>query len=150
MKRIALFVVASMLLAACGSGGGAFVASVNDFDITLADVEALSPQAEDGSIDQTVFTQLLTNLIFHRAVVDWADSQLSVEASDDEIQVRVDEILAQFAPDQSIPAEDQLAEQNATLALVESLGEQFPSVVETRKLGLGRLNRTLMPGEIVQ
>ena len=53
MKRIALFVVASMLLAACGSGGGSFVASVNDFDITLADVEALSPQAEDGSIDQT-------------------------------------------------------------------------------------------------
>ena len=112
-----------MLLAACG-GGGAFVASVNDFDITLADVEALSPEGEDGSIAQTTFTQLLQNLIFHRAVVDYADTEFSVMASDEEIQGRIDELLEQFAADDTLPIEDQLAEQNATLALVEVVAWQ--------------------------
>lgn len=120
MKRIALFLVLVLTLAACG--GSAVVASVNGFDIGLDDVEALAPNT-GGAIPTEQFNALLSNLIIHRAVVDYSESELSVVASDDAIQERVDQLTLQFGgSDEGV--EERLAEQNATLELVRIVAWQ--------------------------
>jgi len=121
LKRIALFLALFLTLAACG-GGGATVASVNGFDIGLDDVEALAPNT-GGAIPTDQFIALLSNLIIHRAVVDYSESELSITASDEAIQQRIDELTLQFGgTDEGV--EERLAEQNATLELVRVVAWQ--------------------------
>lgn len=120
MKRIVLFLALFLTLAACG--GSAPVASVNGFDIGLDDVEALAPDT-GGAIPTDQFVVLLNNLIIHRAVVDYSDSELSITASEEEIQQRIEDLTLQFGgSDEGI--EDRLAEQNATLELVRVVAWQ--------------------------
>ncbi len=120
MKRIALFFALIVSLAACG--GTAVVASVNGFDIGLDDVEALSPNT-GGAIPTEQFVALLSNLIIHRAVVDYSESELSIVASDEAIQQRIDDLTLQFGgSDEGV--EDRLAEQGATLDLVRVVAWQ--------------------------
>ncbi len=122
MKRAALLLVLALTVAACG--GSQVIASVNTNDITLEDVETLSPQGDSGSIESNQFTQLLGALIQHWAVVDYAESELSITASDDAITLREDELLAQFAGAPDVSVEEQLAAQNATLEFVRIVAWQ--------------------------
>lgn len=136
MKRLVLSLALVLTVAACG--GGSVVASVNGFDIALADVEDLAPDA-GGALPTDQFITLLSNLIIHRAVVDYSRSELSVSASDEAIQQRVDDLTLQFGgEDEGI--EERLAEQGATPELVrvvawqqvvqEALLEQFQQSIQ--------------------
>lgn len=120
MIRFASLFALILVLTACT--GVTTVATVNGSEISLADVEELAP-ASEGSLPQEQFIGLLSNLIIHQAVVDYSQSELSVSASEEAIQQRVDDLLAQFAGGEG-DVNEQLAAQNATIELVRVVAWQ--------------------------
>ena len=63
-KVLLLFFVLALVGSACSSGSKT-VATVNGYEISLSDVQALAPS--DGTVDTTTFDRNLQNLIIEKA-----------------------------------------------------------------------------------
>ena len=92
MKRLVLLIAAlGLALAACG-GSSSTAATVNETDITVANVEGLFFDTEDGYTDEQ-FAGNLTAMIQWTAIEERAERELDFEATDEEVDAEVDSIL---------------------------------------------------------
>ncbi len=93
MKRLLAVLVALSIVTAACSGSDAVVASVNGTDIPRSEVEKLVPVAdEDGAASD--FTRFLSVVIQWRAISLAAASDFGIMPTEDEITMRLDELVA--------------------------------------------------------
>ncbi len=138
-----LSLVMSVLLAACGGAAAAdsVAATVNGEDITVADVMALTPEQEDSVIATDAFRTQLNGVIISLAVLDAAEEQYGLTATEEEIQTQYDEFKTQLEATAETYEDALLAnnitdlrvrqaaeEQVVAEALRERLAEEAPGV----------------------
>ena len=140
-----LSLVMSVLLAACGgaAAAGGVAATVNGEDITVDDVVALTPEQDDSVIATDAFRTQLNGVIISLVVLDAAEEQYGITASDEEIQTQYDEFKTQLEATAETYEDALLAnnitdlrvrqaaeEQVVAEALRERLAEEAPDVDE--------------------
>ncbi len=97
MKKVLVAAAAlAVLLAACSSSDEV-VASVNDVDISRSEVESMVRDAGDG-FTNTDFATYLGVVIQWQATEQAASEELGVEVTEDEIDARVEQLVAEFNP----------------------------------------------------
>jgi foldase protein PrsA len=84
----------SIVLAACGGTGGDAAATVNGNDITVQDINDLI--AADGAVDAEFFRTQLQGKIVSTVVLDAAESEYGLTASDEEIETQYQEFRTQL------------------------------------------------------
>jgi parvulin-like peptidyl-prolyl isomerase len=109
-KLILLVGVISLVTAACSSSDDV-VSSVNGEDITRSEVESLVREADDGFSNQD-FATYLSVVIQWKAANQAAIDEFGVAITDDQIDGRVDELLA--VAGQGVTLEEYLESVNAT------------------------------------
>jgi len=111
MKKVVIAGAAlAVLLAACSSSGET-VASVNDIDISRSDVESMVRDSGRGFTDAD-FATYLSVVIQWEATQQAALDELGLEVTGQEIDDRVDQLVAEFAGGTTI--EDYLQSVNAS------------------------------------
>lgn len=121
MKRIlAVLAVFAIVVSAC-SGSGDVVASVNGEDIVRSQVEILEPQTDDGA-EVVDFTRYLSVIIQWEAISQ-AAAELGIEPTADEIDQRLDELVAVQGNDATL--EDYLAQVNASEDGIREFAKQL-------------------------
>ncbi|MCL1601465.1 MAG: peptidylprolyl isomerase, partial [Actinomycetia bacterium] len=121
MKRLLVVLVAlSVTAAACSSSDGV-VASVNDEDIVRSQIEILAPERDqDSSAD---FTRFLSAVILWTAVSQAAATEFGIEPTEEEIDARLDELVA--AQGEGATLEALLGEASTTEEGIRQLSEQL-------------------------
>ena len=121
MKRLLVILVAlSVTAAACSSSDGV-VASVNDEDIVRSQIEILAPERDqDSSAD---FTRFLSAVILWTAVSQAAATEFGIEPTEEEIDTRVDELVA--AQGEGATLETLLGQASTTEEGIRQLSEQL-------------------------
>lgn len=113
--------VLGLVLAACG-GGGSTVASVDGTDISLGQVEELSPEAGNQPRDE--FSQNLLLTIAEVAVIDRAEADFGIVFSEEEIDTRYEELRVEVVPAE-VEYEEFLEQQGLTDERVRRISHQF-------------------------
>jgi foldase protein PrsA len=111
VKKLILLVGVISLVAAACSSSDEVVSSVNGEDITRSEVESLVREAGDGFSNQD-FATYLSVVIQWEAANQAAVDEFGVAITDDQIDGRVDELLA--AAGQGVTLEEYLESVNAT------------------------------------
>ena len=104
MKRHFILLLALALVAAACGGSGDVVATVNGRDVTVDDVAGLRP--ESGSTDSESFRNELRNTIVEFVVIDVAESEFGITYTDEEVEARKQEIIAQIEEPGTVTYED--------------------------------------------
>lgn len=84
----------SILLAACGGTGGQVAATVNGEDVTVDDINQLV--SADGAIDADLFRTQLQGRIVALVVLDAAEEQFGITATDEQIETQYQEFRTQL------------------------------------------------------
>jgi parvulin-like peptidyl-prolyl isomerase len=122
MKRLVIAVgLLALLLAAC-SGSSSVAATVDGTDITRADVEGLVRDTGE-EITETDFLTFLSVAIQWEAVEKYAAAEFGLEPDDDEVQRRVDDLVAAFSPTATL--EEYLEQVNASPSGIEKYARQL-------------------------
>ena len=125
-KLVSLVAVGAVLLAACGSGGGV-AATVDDTEVTVADVEALI--ASDGAtVPVEEFAQYLAAAIQFNIFFDAAEADYGVSATEEEIEAEAQRLFEELATEGET-REDFLSTRGVTEDFLAKIAEQ--SVVDT-------------------
>ena len=95
-KVLLLFFVLAVVGSACSSGSKT-VATVNGYEISLSDVQALAPS--DGTVDTATFDGNLRNLVIEKAVEQAAEQEWGVSIDQGAIDDKYNEILASIGSD---------------------------------------------------
>ena len=95
-KVLLLFFVLAVVGSACSSGSKT-VATVNGYEISLSDVQALAPS--DGTVDTATFDGNLRNLVIEKAVEQAAEQEWGVSIDQGAIDNKYNEILASIGSD---------------------------------------------------
>ncbi len=109
--------------AACGSGGGGTVATVNGVDISVSEVEAMRI-SEEATIDKVAFAEDLTNAIINVAVVTAARDEFSIEPTTEQIDVKKEELVTTLEAAQGISIEDFFATQGLPIERLDVIANQ--------------------------
>ncbi len=114
-KHLVFLAVTMLALVACGGGtSGVVAANVNGTDITVAEVQAMRIQPEDGTIDKAVFAADLTGAIVDRVIVEAASDEFSIETSDEEIEAKIVQLTELITVAQGVSLEAFLQNQGLT------------------------------------
>lgn len=111
MKKLILLVGVISLVAAACSSSDEVVSSVNGADITRSEVESLVREPGDGFSNQD-FATYLGVVIQWEAANQAAVEEFSIAVTDDQVDGRVDELVASSGPDATL--EGYLESVNAT------------------------------------
>jgi parvulin-like peptidyl-prolyl isomerase len=122
MKKLILLVGVLALVAAACSSNDEVIASVDDEDITRSSVESLVRDAGDGFSDQDLATYLSV-VIQWEAADQAATEEFGIEISEDQIDERVDELVAGSAQGASL--DEYLESVNATESGLRSFAESL-------------------------
>jgi len=95
-KVLPLFFVLAIVGSAC-SGSSKTAATVNGYEISLGDVQALAPS--EGTIDTTTFDGNLRNLIIEKAVEQAAGQEWGLSLDQSAIDAKYNELLASIGSD---------------------------------------------------
>jgi parvulin-like peptidyl-prolyl isomerase len=120
-KLVGLGVAGMFVLAACG-GGGASVASVNAVDISRSTVEEFVYDT-NAEMSSTEFAQYLGVLIQWEAIEQKADESFALSPSEDDVDARVNQILAEDAAGAVL--DEYLEARNVSKAAFQRLARQL-------------------------
>ncbi|HSO49746.1 MAG TPA: peptidylprolyl isomerase [Acidimicrobiia bacterium] len=124
MKKLAsLLVLAALVLAACGGGSNATVATVNGEDVTLGEIEALIDPGEETTIAKDVFARFLGFDIQQRIVLSAAEGEFGIVIAEDDIAAEADAIFEE-ANVEGVSREEFLASNGITEELLTKLAHQ--------------------------
>jgi parvulin-like peptidyl-prolyl isomerase len=124
LKKLAsLLVLAALVLAACGGGSNATVATVNGEDVTLGEIEALIDPGEETTIAKDVFARFLGFDIQQRIVLSAAEGEFGIVIADDDIAAEADAIFEE-ANVEGVSREEFLASNGITEELLTKLAHQ--------------------------
>lgn len=122
MKRLVLVVGAfAVVLAAC-AGSSSVAATVGGTDITRADVEGLVRDTGE-EITETDFLTFLSVAIQWEAVEQYAASEFGLEPGEEDVQTRIDALVAAFSPTATL--EEYLEQVNASVFGIEKYARQL-------------------------
>jgi parvulin-like peptidyl-prolyl isomerase len=122
-KLSSLLVLAALVLAACGGGSNATVATVNGEDVTLGEIEALIDPGEETTIAKDVFARFLGFDIQQRIVLSAAEGELGIVIAEDDIAAEADAIFEE-ANVEGVSREEFLASNGITEELLAKLAHQ--------------------------
>lgn len=122
MKRLMLVVGALAITAAACSSSPSVVATVGDTDITRADVENMVRVTDQGITD-TDFLRYLGVAIQWEAVEQSAAAEYSIDPTEEEVDARVNELVAEFSPTATL--EQYLESANASEAGIRLYARQL-------------------------
>lgn len=121
MKHLVIALAAlALVVAACSPGGGA-VATVNGTDITVEEIEQLTPN--EGTVAGDNFRANLQSLIITEAVFQQAAEEFDITFTEEEITAQHEEMKQQVIA-QGQDYEQVLADQQMTDALVREIAHQ--------------------------
>ncbi len=95
-KVLLLFFVLALVGSACSSGSKT-VATVNGYEISLSDVQALAPS--EGTVDTTTFDSNLRNLIIEKAVEQAAEQEWGLSVDQSAVDDKYNELLTSIGSD---------------------------------------------------
>ena len=121
-KLLSLFVLAAMLLAACGSGSGDVAATVDGNDITVNDVESLL-DAGGGTVEKTRFAEALFYAIQWDLMFKAAEADYGVTVSDEAVTAEAENIYVSNATEGQT-REDFLATNGITEEFLSNFARQ--------------------------
>lgn len=122
MKKILVAATAlAVLLTACSSSDEV-VASVNDVDISRSEVESMVRDQGDG-FTNTDFATYLGVVIQWQATEQAASDELGVDVTDDEVDARIEQLVAEFSPTATL--DDYLEAVNASETGVKLFAKQL-------------------------
>lgn len=134
MKKLAsLLVLAALVLAACGGGSNATVATVNGEDVTLGEIEALIDPGEETTIAKDVFARFLGFDIQQRIVLSAAEGEFGIVIAEDDIAAEADAIFEE-ANVEGVSREEFLASNGITEELLTKLAHQQLIDTEIREM----------------
>lgn len=122
MKRLMLVVGAVAITAAACSSSSSVVASVGDTDITRSDVESMVRDTGQG-IAEADFLRYLGVAIQWEAVEQTAAAEFSIDPTDEEIEARVSDLVAEFSPTATL--DEYLESANASEAGIRLYARQL-------------------------
>lgn len=122
MRRLPLLLALLLALAACSGSASGTVATVNGTDISLADVEALSPSS--GAVPKDQFVQNLTNTIVEEILVDAAAADYGVSFTEEEIDAEAADIETQVVSQTGSDWETFLESQGLTEDAIRHIARQ--------------------------
>ncbi len=124
-KLLTLAPVCALVLAACGSGGGAnsVAATVDGVDITVGEIESLIDPGEEATIPKADFAQMLGFEIQQRVVTDAAAEELGIDIPDAEVEAEATAIFEE-ANAEGLSREEFLANNSVTEGLLERVARQ--------------------------
>ncbi|MCZ7533664.1 MAG: peptidylprolyl isomerase [Acidimicrobiia bacterium] len=122
MKRLMLVVGAVTITAAACSSSPSVVASVGDADITRADVENMVRNTDEG-INDADFLRFLGVAIQWEAVEQAAAEEFSIDPTDEEVDARVNELVADYSPTATL--DEYLEKANASEAGIRLYARQL-------------------------
>jgi foldase protein PrsA len=120
-KLVGLAIAGSLVLAACG-GSDATVASVNSVDIARGTVEGFVYDSS-GEMSASEFAQYLGVLIQWKAIEQEAEGSYGLAPSEEEIDARVEQILAEDAAGAVL--DEYLQARNVSRSAFRLLGAQL-------------------------
>jgi len=95
-KVLLLFFVLALVGSACSSGSKT-VATVNGYEISLSDVQALAPS--EGTVDTATFDGNLRNLIIEKAVEQAAEQEWGLGIDQNAVDTKYNDLLASIGSD---------------------------------------------------
>ncbi len=122
MKRLMLVVGAVAITAAACSSSSSVVASVGDADITRAGVENMV-RATDNPVTDADFLRFLGVAIQWEAVEQAAAAEFAIDPTEEEIDARVNELVADFSPTATL--DEYLVSANASEAGIRLYARQL-------------------------
>ena len=111
MKRLLVVLAALSIVAASCSGSDDVVASVNGVDVVRSQVEILASDGSDGSVEAD-FARFLSAIVTWEAISQAAASEYGIQPSEEEIDARLDELVAAQGPEATL--EEYLAQVDAS------------------------------------
>jgi len=123
LRKTLPLVVLALVFAACSSGAGGVAATVNGIDITVAEVQAMRA-TDAATVDKATFATDLTDAIIDRAVVNAAKVEFSIEPSESEIEVKVQNLRVQIEEARGVSVEEFFATQNLPIERLHAIANQ--------------------------
>lgn len=121
-KLLSILVVTAFGLAACGGGGGATAATVNDTPITVGDVEALI-DIEESNIPKEQFAQFLGFEIQRVLLTETTSEEFGIEIAEEDIDAEATRIYEESAQE-GVSREDFLASNGVTEQFLRNIAQQ--------------------------
>lgn len=131
-KLLCLLVAGAVSLAACGSGSGAVVSTVNGHDVTVGEVEALF-DSDGATISKDEFAGFLSYQIQWLIVNEAAEVDYGLTTTEDEVTAEADRIYDQVATEGD-SREDFLAGNGVTEEFLRNTARQNILVLAIREM----------------